>query len=83
MRSVLLLIMALILLYVIWQIGRQLYLKTKCVDDEDIYLFVKGKMDRQSGQYKRIAEHLLTCEKCRDQMRMIQFGKDLDEHLVS
>jgi hypothetical protein len=29
-----------------------------------------------------MAAHLGTCEKCRGQMRSIQFGKTLDEHLV-
>ncbi len=74
--------MILILLVVLWQIARALLLRAKCLEDEEIYLFIKGRFENNSAVQRRIASHLGTCEKCREQMRMIQFGKELDEHLV-
>ncbi len=82
MRDLLFATMILVVLSVLWIIARAIILRGKCLDDEEIRAFVRGKIDGSSSEYQRMASHLGTCEKCQEQMRMIQFGKPLDEHLV-
>ncbi len=75
-------IMALAVLSVIWFIARTMILRAKCLTDEEIYFFVKGKIEQGTTLHQRMAGHLATCEKCRQQMHMMQFGKELEDHLV-
>lgn len=82
MKNLFLAVMILIVLSILWIIGRAIVLRGKCLDDEEISDFVKGRVDISSSEYQRMAGHLGTCEKCQEQMRLIQFGKPLDEHLV-
>lgn len=82
MKNLFLAVMILIVLSILWIIARAIILRGKCLDDEEIRAFVKGQVDNSSSEYQRMAGHLGICEQCQEQMRLIQFGKPLDEHLV-
>lgn len=82
MKTILLTAMVLVLLSIIWIIARAIVLRGKCLDDDEIRAFLKGQVANSSNEYQRMASHLGTCEKCQEQMRLIQFGKPLDEHLI-
>jgi hypothetical protein len=51
MKELFLAVMILVVLSTLWLIGRAIILRGKCLDDDEIRDFVKGRVDSSSAEY--------------------------------
>lgn len=62
-------IAACILAAIVFRIGRQLLATLRHVDQETLIEFWNGRLRRQSEEsYRRVVNHLGTCQECRDRL---------------
>ncbi len=74
--------LALLMVYMIYRIARDIFRSYQCVDDRILRDFLYGRLDKGSERYKNVVRHLGQCEKCQDALRDLQRGKQLEDHLV-
>lgn len=54
---------------IIFRIGRQLLASTRCIEEETLIDFWNGRLRKESEEeYRRVVNHLGTCQKCRDRL---------------
>ena len=54
--------------YLLWTYIAKARKHSRCVDDELIMAYRKGKLKDGDADYDHLLAHLGTCEKCRDRM---------------
>lgn len=54
----------------------------KHLEEADLYEYQYGRIPRGTRRYQHIITHLSTCELCQEQLRVIQAGKSIEDHLI-
>ena len=60
---------ACVLATIIFRMGRQLIAGTRCIEEETLIEFWNGRLRKKSEEnYRRVVNHLGSCEQCRDRL---------------
>ena len=75
-------ILALVMLYMVVRIARDIFRSYQCVDERTLRQFLYGRLSRDSERYRNVVAHLGQCHRCQELLRELQRGKRLEDHLV-
>jgi hypothetical protein len=73
---------ALLLAYLVFRIGRDLFRSYQCLDEQVLREFLYRRLPRDSAEYRHVIQHLSRCETCQERLRDVQRGKRLEDHLI-
>lgn len=69
--------------FVLWRIGKQIYLTYRCVGEDKLRAFWSGRLKKNHPEaYRQVVTHLGHCEKCQALLEEIRRGKPIEDHLV-
>lgn len=69
--------------FVLYRIGKQIYLTYRHVDEDTIRAFWNGRLKNSDPDaYRQVVTHLGHCDKCQALLEAIRKGKPIEDHLV-
>lgn len=70
-------------LLAVLRIGYQIIQQRRCPDNYTLKNLTKSRWkNTHQREYQRVISHLGLCEKCTKRLEEINFGKNLEDHLV-
>ena len=81
--DIILILLAIGALFIAAKIISNILGQYKCVDDDLLLDFYKGKLSKKEDLRRKVITHLGVCEKCQQKMINLKDEKpDLEKHLV-
>ncbi len=67
----------------VFRIVFQIVRERRCIDDETLNNFRFGKLKKKNPtEHRRVISHLGICDKCAERLQNLNFGKEIDDHLI-
>ena len=72
-----------IFLLAVIRIVYQIFKQRQCLDEATLRNLMKSRWkERNEAEYRRAISHLGICDKCAKKLEELNFGKNIEEHLV-